>query len=225
MAVVLVPGFMLDADLWSDILDDLEPFGPVIHVDTSHAPSIEDMAAATLQKAPERFDLIGFSMGGYVARAIYRLAQERVRRLVLIATSARGDTEIQAKRKAAVAAADPAAFRGLSRDAIRKSLAADRETDEQIIDRIRDMSLRLGGETFRRQTLFHRTTETDSLSAIRCPTLVIAGSKDRLRSLEEARELATAIPLARLDIIDTGHMIPLESPKELSAALTAFLGT
>jgi len=224
MPVVLVPGFMLDADLWSDLVDDLAALGPVRHADLSRAASIEEMAADLLEAAPGRFDLVGFSMGGYVARAAQRAAPHRIRRLVLIATSARGDAAVQAQRKAAIAEADPASFRGLSRGSIRTSLAPDREGDTGLVERIRAMSVRLGGETFRRQALVRRDGDMDLLPAIGCPTLVVAGSRDRLRSLDEARELQAGIPGATLRIIDAGHMIPMEAPEELSAALLAFLG-
>lgn len=57
----------------------------------------------------------------------------------------------------------------------------------------------------------------DCLFGIGCPTLIIAGSQDRLRSLEEAHEMHAAIPKAELEIIEAGHMIPLEAPRRLSA--------
>ena len=46
-------------------------------------------------------------MGGYVARDIARLAPERVRALVLIATSTRPDTPALRQRKGAIGNAAP----------------------------------------------------------------------------------------------------------------------
>lgn len=223
MAILLVPGFMLDADLWSDIAPDLEPFGPVIHADPAGAVSIEDMATRALSLAPETFVLVGFSMGGYVAREIQRRAPERVSKLVLIATSARGDSDLQTQRKSAAASADPAAFRGLSRQSIRRSLAPEREDDAVLVERIHAMSVRLGGRTFFAQALFRRGGDLDQLHSIDCPTLIVAGSKDRLRSLEEAEEMRHAIPDARMVVIDAGHMIPMETSTQLASVLRAFL--
>ena len=223
MAIILVPGFMLDADLWSDIVGDLEPFGPVIHAEPIGAASIEEIAERVLDKAPEAFVVIGFSMGGYVAREIQRRAPQKVSKLVLIATSARGDSNLQSQRKAAIADAAPAAFRGLSRQSIRRSLAHAREGDTALVERIHAMSMRLGGETFRNQALFRRDGDLEKLPTIDCPTLIIAGSKDRLRSLEEASEMRSAIPNAQMKVVDAGHMIPMEAPAELSLLLHAFL--
>jgi predicted P-loop ATPase len=47
--------------------------------------------------------------------------------------------------------AAPKTFAGVNRRAIRQSLAPQREQDEQLVDRIHAMSVRLGGDTFRRQ--------------------------------------------------------------------------
>jgi hypothetical protein len=44
MAILLVPGFMADATLWSDMTDALARFGPILHADLRHDASIEAMA-------------------------------------------------------------------------------------------------------------------------------------------------------------------------------------
>lgn len=223
MAVVLIPGFMLDRDLWSEIEPALVSFGHLIHSDPCAGSSIEEMARLALEAAPRHFILIGFSMGGYIAREIVRMAPERVSHLVLIATSSRGDSELQARRKSEAADAIARPFGGVSRRAIRQSLAPAREHDTALIDRIHAMSVRLGGETFRKQASLHRDGDTESLAEIRCPTLIIAGRHDRLRSLEEADELHSGIAGSKLAVMDTGHMIPLEAPGELARVLLDFI--
>lgn len=221
MAMVLVPGFMLDDDLWTDILPQLTVFGPVQYADPRTAISIRDMADKTLAAAPSTFALIGFSMGGYVAREMVRTAPDRVTHLLLIATSARGDREVQAQRERAAAARS--VFKGISAAAIRTSLAPDREGDTALVRRIQNMSLRLGGNVFQHQALFRRSGDLDRLGDIDCPTLIVAGRQDRLRSLEEAYELHAGIPGSILRVIDCGHMIPLEAPVELGKTLQCFL--
>jgi pimeloyl-ACP methyl ester carboxylesterase len=62
------------------------------------------------------------------------------------------------------------------------------------------------------------------LQEIACPTLVVAARQDRLRSIDEAQELADAIPGARLEIIeDAGHLVPLEAPALLAGTLVRWL--
>lgn len=223
--IVCVPGFMLDADLWADMLPSLSP-REVIHADPGAATSLGDMARRTLAAAPPRFDLLGFSMGGYVAREMARRAPDRTRRLVLIATSARPDTPEQARVKRAAAEAtlsDAASFRGISRAAVRRSLGPDRENDTAMVERIVRMGTRLGGGTFARQSRFARYSDQDRLGEIACPTLIVAGRHDRLRGLDEAEELRAGIPGSRLAVLSAGHMLPLETPRSLATLIDAFL--
>lgn len=227
-SIVLVPGYMLDRDLWAECEDELaqvgEPRFRIHHADLSQDATIEAMAARLLADAPDRFILIGFSMGGYVAREAVRLAPERVQALVLIATSSEGDSDIQRQRKEAVAGAfDPSKFRGLSRSAVLSSVAPA-HAEGPIVARIQAMGDRLGGEVFRRQSTLVRTGDTDRLSEISCPTLIIAGAEDRLRRRDEARVLHEGIPNSTLaGIAASGHMIPLEAPEDLLQIVAPWL--
>ena len=225
MSILLVPGFMADETLWADVLGALEPFGPVLHADLRHDSSIEAMARRVLANAPPSFTLVGFSMGAYVAREMARLAPARVRALVLIATSARGDSEAVRRRKGAMSPTAPAAaFVGLSRAAIVSSLAPASSGDEALVERVRAMGARLGGEVFRRQSMLVRTGDIERLREIACPTLVIAAAHDQLRGVDEAEEVRAGIAGATLAIIeDSGHMIPLEAPRRLAALMADWL--
>lgn len=225
MHTVLIPGFMADASLWDDVAPALGTLGPLTHGDVSRATTIAEMARHVLTEAPEQFVLIGFSMGGYVAREITRAAPERVQALVLVATSARADTPEQIRRKAAaVRMMDPKRFKGLSRPGVLSSLHPDRASDETMIERVRVMSERVGGEVFRRHASQSRESDQHQLAAIRCPTLIVAADRDALRSLEEAKELRDGINGSKLIIIEgSGHMIPMEQPEALAAAIVLWL--
>jgi pimeloyl-ACP methyl ester carboxylesterase len=225
MSLLLVPGFMADETLWRDLEAPLARFAPIQYADLRHDSSIEAMARRALQLAPPSFLLVGFSMGGYVARDIARLAPERVRALVLIATSTRPDTPALQRRKGAIGHAAPSiAFSGLSRTAVATSLHPKDRDNEALIERVRAMGTRLGGEVFRRQSMLERPGDLDRLIDICCPTLVVAAAQDQLRSLEEARELQAGIPGATLQIIeDSGHMIPIEAPERLAEAIVPWL--
>jgi len=62
---------------------------------------------------------------------------------------------------------------------------------------------------------------SEAVASLTIPTLVVAGSADRLTPPTHARRIADALPdLADLiELPDSGHMSPLERPAELSAAL------
>ncbi|MGI4719734.1 MAG: alpha/beta fold hydrolase [Janthinobacterium lividum] len=225
MSILLVPGYMTDETLWDDVVDGLAPFGPVVHADLRHDATIEAMAARALAAAPPSFILVGFSMGGYVAREIVRHAPGRLRALVLVATSTRPDSPALRQSRGNVGKAAPSvSFSGLSRVAIATSLHPKERDNEALIERVRAMGVRLGGEVFRRQSMLERAGDLDRLQEIRCPTLVIAAGQDRLRSRAEAEELHAGIPGAEFFCIeDSGHMVPIEAPAALLAAVVPWL--
>ena len=146
---------------------------------------------------------------------------------MLVATSTRPDTPAMRQRKGAVGHAAPSvAFSGLSRIAVASSLHPKDKHNEAMIERVRAMGVRLGGEVFRRQSVLERPGDIDRLDQIRCPTLVVAAAQDQLRSLEEARELQAGIPDATLAVIeDSGHMIPIEAPQRLLEVIVPWLSS
>jgi pimeloyl-ACP methyl ester carboxylesterase len=226
MTLLLIPGFMADDTLWDAMTDDLATFGPLVAVDLSRGEDIESMAAAILADAPASFVAVGFSMGGYVARELARIAPERVTAMILIATSARGDTEELIRQRRSALKAAPKSFKGLSRPAIVSSLHPDLAGDEAMIARIRDMGLRLGGEVFHRQSAMARAGDLDRLGQITQPTLIVAADADRLRGPDEAEELHRGIAGSTLlHVANSGHMVPLEQPAALSRIMTDWLAT
>ena len=216
---------MLDETLWDDVTKGLDQFGPLVHADLRHDATIEAMASRALANAPCSFILVGFSMGGYVAREIARLAPGRVRALVLIATSTRPDSPaLRHSRGTVGTAAASVSFSGLSRTAIATSLHPKERDNDALIERVRAMGARLGGEVFRRQSALERAGDRDRLHEIRCPTLVVAAGQDRLRSRVESDELHAGIPDADYVVIEeSGHMLPLEAPEALLAAVLPWL--
>ncbi|WP_139310573.1 alpha/beta fold hydrolase, partial [Allorhizobium taibaishanense] len=121
MNILLISGFMASNSLWDDVVSDFASIGAVTYADLSEGNSISEMAAKALISAPDKFVAVGFSMGGYIAREMARMASHRTSGLVLIATSARSDTPEQAAAKAmAVNQLQVSQFAGLSRTVNRR---------------------------------------------------------------------------------------------------------
>ena len=223
--LVLCPGFMTDHGLWAEMKKGLESLGRVQFADQSQDSSFTDIAQRVLGAAPAQFTLIGFSMGGYVAREVLRLAPGRVKGLVLINTSARPETQDVARRNVNLTKVTQAqGFRGLSTKALGNALHPSRQHDEQLIDALQQMALRMGEAAFLNQLAIVRKDDRPELADITCPTLVVWSRQDALRSLEEALELKDAIANARLEIIeDCGHLSTMERPDEVNQAMREWL--
>jgi len=65
---------------------------------------------------------------------------------------------------------------------------------------------------------------TPLAARVQCPTLVVSGDADRMTPPKAGQSLARAIPGARFQTLaQAGHMMMLETPGPLTAALRAFL--
>lgn len=222
--LVLLPGFMCDADLWADMATDLANLGKVHFGNVYQDDSLEGMARRVLQESPEKFVLVGFSMGGFVARVLSLMAPERVTGIAFVASSARGysDEEIERRKRGGLPGNRPPRANG--NPGVAMGLHPDRERDPVLLDRLRGMQRRLGPEVRARQAALVRREAYADLARIACPALVIACRQDRLRSFAETERMARHLPHARFEVIeDCGHMAPLERPKELASLLADWI--
>ena len=216
---------MCDADLWSGMRSELAALGRPWFGNVYEDDTLEGMARRVLAEAPPTFILIGFSMGGFVARVAALMAPERVRGIVFIATSARGSTpEEEAYKARRLAALVKSGRRAPRPEATARALHPDRERDPVLLERLRAMSRRLGREVRARQLAVIRRDGYADLERIACPALVVACRQDRLRKFEETERMARHLPHARFEVIeDCGHMAPMERPAELAALLSDWI--
>ena len=183
-------------------------------------PSIERMAAFTgafLDKwGIGRAVLVGHSMGGGVA---LRLALERpqaVRALVLCASGARfTGAAIPALEAVVAGRARRPFFReayapGASPELLRRGFLEDLKTDPRAL---------LG------DLLACRAFDAEAeLSRVAAPTLVLVGADEDPEMRARSERLAAGIRGATLcRVRDAGHMLPLEQPAALAAAVGEFL--
>jgi pimeloyl-ACP methyl ester carboxylesterase len=222
--LVLLPGFMCDSDLWRDVAPDLGKVGPLHYGNVYQDDTLEGMAERVLSEAPERFVLIGFSMGGFVARVLTLMAPGRVTAVAFVASSAREYTEAERARR--LQGALPGDRPKRANPGVALGLHPDRERDPMLLERLRDMQRRLGPEVRVRQSALIRKDGYADLEHIACPSLVVACRQDRLRSFGETERMAKHLPHARFEVIeDCGHMAPLEKPHELAALLADWIKT
>ncbi|HTR87958.1 MAG TPA: alpha/beta hydrolase [Reyranella sp.] len=220
--LVLLPGFMCDAELWKDMVPDLERLGHVHYGNVYQDDTLEGMARRVLAETPDQFVLVGFSMGGFVARVLALMAPERVTGVAFVASSAREYTAEERQRRQQGNLPGDRAPRANAGVAL--GLHPDRERDPVLLERLRGMQRRLGPEVRRHQSALIRKDGYEDLARITCPSLVVACRQDRLRTFAEVERMATQLPHSCFEVIEEcGHMAPLEKPKELSAILSRWV--
>lgn len=225
-AVVYLPGMMCDHRLWLPQTRRL-PY-QALHADTAHADNFPDMAAQVLDTAPQRFALVGLSMGGILAFEIWRQAPERVTHLALLDTNPHAESaERQSLRLEQIETALSGGLRKLAIESMKPLyLAACHRDDEALLGLLLDMALSLGPEVFRRQSLAlrDRVDSVPTLATIDCPTLVLCGAEDKLCPVGYHERMANDIRGARLRIVEEcGHIASLEQPEIVTKELEALL--
>ena len=222
-SIVLIPGFMLDETLWDEVVQALPRTWNIVRASLTQGETIVEMAQQIVQQAPTQFILVGFSLGGYIARSIAEQFPERVEGLILIGSSLRPDTAQQrANKLEAIRLSSADQFRGLSSISIAKTLHAQHAQNHLLIKRIQQMGKNLGYANFVKQSLLDR--RHDDMTKIVCPILIIAAAEDQLRSAEEAHELYQHSQHAHLvSIKNSGHMMPLEQPAVLVGVMLRWI--
>jgi pimeloyl-ACP methyl ester carboxylesterase len=225
--LVLLPGLLNDAALWSHQVATLADVAEITVRDLTRFDDLRGAARALLDELPDTFALAGLSMGGYLAQEIMRHAPERVARLALVDTSARADTPEQGERRRGyIALAQQGDFKGIT-DRLLPSLVHERSLQRpEVAQTLKDMADRVGRDAFIRQQtmIMNRPDSRRDLGSIHCPTLVLCGREDALTPPALHAEMAAAIRRASLVVIeDSGHLTPLEQPQAVSAVFRYWL--
>lgn len=238
--LVLIHGFPLDRWMWVGQFEGLKDIRRVVAVDLpgrgrSLAISAKEatmdayadhVATTIVALGTLQADVVGLSMGGYVAFALWRRHPHLVRSLILADTRAGPDSE------------EGKAARGLNADKVWAegtvalvegmlpkllSPSARHEVVMQVLPMFEDTpALTAIADLI---AMRDRPDSTPTLATITVPTLIVRGADDALMGPEEVALLARGISAAQtVTIPDAGHLSPLENPEAFNAAARAFLG-
>jgi pimeloyl-ACP methyl ester carboxylesterase len=224
---VLAPGLLCSARLYAPQIPALWRLGPVQVADHTRADSMQAIAASILANAPLQFNLVGLSMGGYIAFEILRQAPERVLKLALLDTSARPDVPEQTERRHDLIALAREGNLAEVNDRLWPMLVhSSRQGNKALRIVVDTMAKETGPEAFIRQqtAIMGRPDSRPDLPGIKSPTLILVGDEDQLTPHTLAQEMADAIPGARLEVlVNCGHVSTLEQPDPVTRALVEFL--
>lgn len=207
---------------------------------------VADVDELRLSLGLERIDLLGHSHGGIVAMAYAAAYPELVERLVLASTLAHFDLAQEAAMEEAVQARSGEPWYADARAALEAEQTGDFSTDEELADlafrefpfyfasygeaetayleRIRELPNADALHLFNRE-IFPTFDLRPDLARITAPALVIAGEEDFITGPACAREIAAALPDARLVLLPgVGHFIFVEAPERFRDEVLSFLG-
>jgi pimeloyl-ACP methyl ester carboxylesterase len=226
--LILLPGLAADDTMWQAQLPALSPWSPVVaQVHSQPHDTIEAMAAALLDTHEGPLVLCGASMGGMIAMEAVRQAPERVAGLALLGTSARPETpEMRELRELAIDLFAQGRVEEVIEPNVALAFHPDQSRDRALVRSYVDFVLRAGAVQLIRQNraVIVRPDARKHLPRVRCPTLVMCGDSDQLAPPECSREIAALVPGAELHwVLRCGHMLTMEKPDAVNAALTAWL--
>ena len=187
----------------------------------------EDVVALLDHLAIDRAVVMGLSLGGYVALALYRRFPQRIRGLIFADTRADADTAEMRERRlraaaglrkdgvTAVLGAIPMMF-GTTTKGAHPELIAEEEHHVAEAD--------AEGLALIQLAMAERSDSTDLLSQIAVPTLLLCGEEDPASPPDTMRAMAEQIPNARFALIPAaGHYSPLENPAAFNREVEAFM--
>ncbi|MGC2775759.1 MAG: alpha/beta hydrolase [Bradyrhizobium sp.] len=227
LPLVLVPGLISSPRIYAPVIPALWRLGPVMVANHIRDDGMASIARRILAEAPPRFALAGHSMGGYIAFEIMRQAPERVGRLALINTQARPDTpEASARRRTMITRAKDGDYHGVVDELFAGFVHPSRQDDPHLRQLVHDMANEVGVEGFVRQqtAVMARPDSRPTLTAIRCPTLILTGDTDNTIPNSLSKEMADEIAGSWLVVLDhCGHLPQPEQPEETAQALVEWL--
>ncbi len=222
LPLVLLGGTLCDGALWQPLCRHL-PQQPVIIPQVGGADSAEQVAAQLLADLPERFWLVGFSLGAMVALEMQAQAAHRLAGLALMAVNPLADAPVNAAgRIALLSQATKSGMPCVIEQLWPRYVHPSRLADSELLRALVEMAERSGVARFRQQTAIaiQRRDLRHTLPSLAAPLLILNGDSDAICTPEHHRLLVTAVPAAQqITFEQCGHFLPLERPQACASAL------
>ena len=225
--IYLIPGLMTDERLWSRITPFLTDY-ELVHVPIPHTEDFDEAIDILLDVfKEEKVNLLGFSLGGYIASYFAVTYPNRVNKLFMVAATpgASEEAEIE-RRREKFAVIEKEGFKGLPYEKAVTLVEEQNKEDNELIKTIQDMFMDLGKETFISQltSTFNRVDLLEDLVGLKLNIWFYYSTKDRLLNHKSIAKLQTLKhEMTLISREGTSHNIPLEVPKELSKRIKEWM--
>ncbi|WP_298772280.1 alpha/beta hydrolase [uncultured Shewanella sp.] len=225
--VLFIPGLGGDPSMWKAVASDMLPQMQLHYGSVLKGESVAELARRVLMDAPDKFVAIGFSLGGWVAMELARIAPKRVLGLGLISTT---DGTMSAQTIAAMKASQQQILEQDLAIVIQQSLAhyftPDDLKHDAMIASYQAMMLRVGAEICMQQyqLIIDFKGPMPFLSSLHCPTIVLRGEQDERIPFSMTQDLCQVIASAQYrGIKSASHYVPLSQPQRVAKCLNQWL--
>lgn len=241
LPVVLIHGLGLDRFLWDPFVPGLSKQCRVIRYDLLGHGEAEPLTAPVGSadfnaqvvsvldaRGVDRAVLMGFSLGGVIARTVTAHHPERVAGLVLVNTISTRPADIREQVRDRADRIDAGDMDGISGQAIDRWFTPGfREKNPDVINAVLDRLGRNAPDSYRHAYRYFAEADAEAAAThglIKMPALVITGEEDRNSTPAMARDIAAAIPGAAVHILPgLRHMGLVEDPAQVLDLVGPFL--
>ncbi|MBD2441529.1 alpha/beta fold hydrolase [Nostoc sp. FACHB-110] len=240
--LLLIAGFMCDRNYWSLLMPSLISQYQVIRFDNrgigqSSAPdipySIPQMANDAIALLDilgiEKVHVIGHSMGGKIAQELALTQPHRIKSLILLSSTAKGNEKYINIIKTWGDLATKLDLELYERVILPWIFTDNFYAIPGMVDQLIEWAIHYPfapkphGLYHQSRAIINHDT-TNRLQYIKCPTLVLVGKQDILTPVKFSEQIAQGIPNAELVIIeDGGHSFLIESPETVAQVMLKFL--
>jgi pimeloyl-ACP methyl ester carboxylesterase len=226
MPMVLIGGILCDAGLWEEQFKYFSQSTKVFVLSSYECNSIAGIARK-ITEIHARFNLVGFSSGGFVAQEIATKYPNSVNKLILLNTSGGLFAKRQqVNRKALLNLCEENGIQ-IGIDNFTRKLLSTYDEHDEINARVLAMIERIQKNDFLSQmkSVINYMDCIANLKDITCPTLVLGATDDPFMGEASYRELLNEIPAAQLKLLDKGgHMLPFSKSEEMNSIIETFFG-
>ena len=216
--IYFLPGLMTDERLWSEVFSLFDDSYELIHVNIPLKNSFDEIIEELCFKE-EKVNLLGFSLGGYVAAYFACKYPQRINKLFILASSPSSMYKDEIiKRSIAIEFTKKHGFKNLSRKKVISLLEEKNNNNTKLIDLVQDMYKNAGPKVFELQmkASLLRKDLLHELLALNSSIYFFYSKYDRLLNHNSLLTLQKEHKKARFIINNgTSHMLPLEEPKKL----------
>ncbi|PKI21262.1 alpha/beta hydrolase [Staphylococcus succinus] len=225
--IIFLPGTLCNKRLWERQIDFFESEYNIIIGKLNNYNSIEKMAEAILSKAPEKFFLVGLSLGGIVSLEIARIAPQRVVKLVLMDTTPNPPTSKQIDSwRVFRKMCESKQFDDITKKHLLPQMLSNKNDNEKLENIVIQMSKEVGMKSYLKQldALENRKNYRNFLNGILVNTLILVGEEDKICPVYISEYLDNQLPNSSLNLIsNSGHLPPLENPDMTNKKINCFI--